>query len=127
MTNRPCLELDLPYPPRQLAPNARVFWAEKQRRTREYKTDVYYTAKAQYAGKAVVPLNPPVTAHTTFVVTTNRKRDEDNLSASIKALWDALVQLGLLAGDDAERLHHAPIAIEKGKKACVRVRLEAAS
>ena len=119
--------LRFPYPPKELSPNARVMWPVRQRVVRAYKDECYFTAFQQLKGKPTCALKAPVTAYTTFVVKVDRKRDEDNLSASLKALWDGLVLLGLLAGDDAARLHHAPIAIEKGKEACVMVRLEAAS
>jgi crossover junction endodeoxyribonuclease RusA len=119
--------LELPFPPKELSPNARVHRLRKADATRLYKGECLALAWSQIGRKPTTALLAPVTAQTTFVVTTNRKRDEDNLSASIKALWDALVRLGLLVGDDAAVLHHAPVTIEKGKKACVRVRLESAS
>lgn len=117
--------LELPFPPRELSPNARTHWRQRATYVSGYKRDCYWVA-ASVVGTKPQALAAPVTAQTTFVVTTNRKRDEDNLSASIKALWDGLVLLGLLAGDDAAVLKHAPIAIEKGKTACVRVVLEGA-
>lgn len=114
------ITLTLPYPPKELSPNARCHWRVKSAKVRSYRDLCHILARQQTR----VKLPAPVTARVTFVVTVNRKRDEDNLGASIKALWDGLVDAGILAADSTEYLHIERPAIEKGPVACVRVELE---
>ena len=55
--------------------------------------------------KPITPLPAPVTADVVFIVPDNRRRDEDNLLASLKAAWDELVSIKLLADDAHGQLH----------------------
>lgn len=93
--------LELPFPPKQLSPNARVGWREKAKVTAQYREDCGWLAKNAWLTVGLVA--PPVRATVTFVVPDRRKRDLDNLLAMLKPAWDGLVDAGVLEGDDSER------------------------
>lgn len=101
------LRLELPFPPPQLSPNARVHWREKARVVAAYREGCGWAAKVdgftQHWRRDELPLKSPVRAAVTFVVPDRRKRDLDNLLAMLKPAWDGLVDAGVLAGDDSER------------------------
>lgn len=99
---RETLRLELPFPPPQLSPNARVNWREKAAVTASYREACGWVGIAErkkaylWAG-----FDGPVRARVTFVVPNRRKRDTDNLLAMLKPAWDGLVDAGALAGDDS--------------------------
>lgn len=106
MPSATAIRLTLPFPPRQLSPNARPkHWSEKARAVRQYREDCGWTAVEAHtnAGRPVAVLKPPVRATVTFVVPNRHKRDTDNLLAMLKPAWDGLVDAGVLEGDDSER------------------------
>ena len=116
--------LYLPFPPKELSPNARADRWLRARKVRQYRDECWVVGRqARGANPSGFPLPTPVHASVTFVVTTNRKRDEDNLAASIKALWDGLVDAKVLSADDSKALHIAEVSIRIGKKAAVEVEL----
>lgn len=87
--------ITLPWPPKELSPNARCHWAVKARAFKAYRLDCW----ASFAGfrKALV-------GRTSFAVTfhppSGRRHDIDNCFASIKAAIDALAQITGI--DDSE-------------------------
>lgn len=99
------VRLELPFPPKELSPNARPNRWVKAKSVREYRDACGWAAVAVFGpGRLRKPrLTPPVRAAVTFVVPTRHKRDEDNLLAMLKPAWDGLVDAGVLAGDDSER------------------------
>lgn len=121
------VEFIFPLPPKDLHPNSRVSWQAKSRAKAGYRYEVCIEAKRQLGMSCERRLMAPITAYTTFAFNVNRKRDEDNLLAWCKSLFDGLVDARVLAGDDSKSLHHAPITVlvDKTLKAPeVRVRLE---
>jgi crossover junction endodeoxyribonuclease RusA len=98
----------LPLPPKALSPNARVHWRPKAAAVAAYRR----TAKV--AGAFVPASQRPAwseaVAQLTFYLPDRRRRDRDNLAASMKAAFDGLVDAGILA-DDAG-LHHEPVRME---------------
>ena len=120
------VELTLPYPPAALSPNSRASWQVKAAATKHYRFACFIqgaTARSRHWEK--FPIRPtPVIAIVTFIVITDRKRDEDNALASIKALWDGLVDALVLRTDDSTALHVECAGFIKGQRAKVRVRLE---
>lgn len=122
------VRIELPFPPKELSPNARVHWREKAAVVADYRETVGWigrqrcTAEALTANRPPViqavteihvgkwetekvsfPLTPPVRAAVTFVVPNRHKRDLDNLLAMLKPAWDGLTDAGVLAGDDSEQ------------------------
>ena len=122
--------LELPFPPAALSPNARVHWRVKAVVAANYRSDCAWEAVADKAARGYTRnggMTPPVRAAVTFVVPDRRRRDLDNLLASLKSAWDGLCDAGVLAGDDAERFRVASsdLRYEKGKS-CVIVELKGA-
>jgi len=77
--------ITLPWPPKELSPNARCHWAVKARAAKAYKIDCWATfARARKAlrGKSAfaVTFHPP----------SKRRHDLDNCLASVKVCIDAL-------------------------------------
>lgn len=77
----------LPWPPKELSPNARVHWAVKSRAVKKYKNDCIILCKAAKFHKLDAL---EVTLFITFFPPNNRKQDTDNMIASIKPAIDAI-------------------------------------
>lgn len=131
------VRIELPFPDRRLSPNARVHWREKAKVVADYRQECAWSAVAVYKKRTgwlsdlPVALKPPVRAVVTFVVPDRRKRDMDNLLASLKPAWDGLVDAGVLAGDDSERFSVESAGVDRQlltprrlwRKPCVIVEL----
>ena len=115
---------EFPWPPRELSPNARVHWRTLAQAKQEYKGTCGWVV---LEGRSLVhrpPLEPPVAAQVTFVVTDSRRRDADNYMAMLKPMWDALVEMGVLVDDSHDKLTIEKPVWERGpeKKVVVRLR-----
>lgn len=123
-------DLVLPMPPRVLEPNARPNRWEKARATKEYRLLCAWTAKEQVrrgpeSSWPKLPLTAPVKAEVTFVVR-NRRRDRDNLLASVKAMFDGLVDARVLVGDHSDVFDPGTAILLVGQREEVRVVLRGA-
>jgi len=97
--------ITLPLPPKSLSPNARVHWAVKAKAVKAYRR-----IAACRTGIALGLLRPywtHATTQVTFYHARKARRDPDNLLASLKPIFDGLVDAGLLADD--EYLTHLPV------------------
>ena len=93
----------LPLPPRELSPNARPHWAVKARAVRCYREAAYLSALAGRPGR---PLHAAkVTAR--FFFRTRRRRDRDNLLASLKPAFDGIADARVVANDAG--MIHMPV------------------
>jgi crossover junction endodeoxyribonuclease RusA len=104
----------LPLPPRELSPNARVHWRRKATVTAAYRSH------AKHVAWSVTPASQrpgwtEARAEIVVYAPDRRRRDRDNLMASLKAAWDGLVDAGILADDSG--LHFAPLRLEWDKDA----------
>jgi crossover junction endodeoxyribonuclease RusA len=108
------LSIELPAPPKELSPNARVHYQVKARAVAEYREAAGWAAK-EAMGKYVrdtmlvkdtypYPLATPVSAYPTFYVRDRRRRDPDNFLASLKPVWDGFKDARLLVDDNASVL-----------------------
>lgn len=84
------LTITLPWPHKDLSPNARVHHFALARRKKAYRTGAGWEAVQVFnaAGRPMVV--GPVTAEITFHPPNNRRRDLDNMLASIKAGIDGV-------------------------------------
>lgn len=89
----------LPWPPKELSPNARVHWAKKARAAKEYKAECLATffmmareERREWSGVKSFKLD--------FHPPSNRRFDLDNAVARAKQLFDALVKV--TGVDDSE-------------------------
>ena len=94
------MRITLRLPPGALSPNARVPWAAKARATKRYREVAYLTALASR------PKRPMRVAKVTsrFFFPTRRRRDRDNLLASLKPAFDGLADASVVA-DDSGMIH----------------------
>lgn len=94
----------LPWPPKELSPNATPHWAVRNLHRQRYKQACYWLA-FEAGIRPNVKYKGPFNVHLKFIPPTRRRRDEDNLLASCKALLDGLAMA--LGVDDSEfRLTH---------------------
>jgi Holliday junction resolvase RusA-like endonuclease len=100
------VRITLPLPPRVLHPNGRAHWAKKAKAVREYRGRAWAEAY-----RAAFP-NPPRWAaaevRATFYFATDRRRDGDGATSSLKAAFDGIADAGIVA-DDAGMVHHPPV------------------
>lgn len=89
----------LPWPPKELNPNARTHWAAKARITKSTRTAAAWLTKAsgEKAGEGRIDL------HVTFCPPDKRKRDMDNMLSSAKSLLDGVAD-GLGCNDNQFRM-----------------------
>ena len=119
-----------PMPPAGLSPNGRVHFMQKARLTKQYRLDCAWIAKAGARMQTLSELRSfpweRATATVVFeVAQPGRRRDADNALASLKALWDGIVDAGLLTDDRGLRVVPADPLFVKGESA-VWVKLEEA-
>lgn len=81
------MNIVFPWPPADLSPNARVHWAKLARAKKTYRMACFAQAHVQGIKPAQAER---VAVHLTFVPPDRRKRDLDNLIASMKAGIDGL-------------------------------------
>lgn len=87
-------EVTVPWPPKELSPNARKHWAAKGAKARTYRATCFAIAhnariqarlgKLSVGGKARLTL--------TFCPPDNRRRDDDNMIASFKSGRDGIAE-----------------------------------
>lgn len=104
------LTIVLPLPPAELSPNGRPHWRQKAAKTATYRTCAKEAAMvAAHDHRDISNTMPWEAAYTraTFYHRDSRRRDRDNLLASLKAGFDGLRDAGLLIDDD--ELTHLPV------------------
>lgn len=107
----------LPWPPKELSPNARVHWSKKSRAARQYRAACFVRCRQarlrELSGKALLVLE--------FLPPNRRARDDDNLVASFKSGRDGLADaLGI---DDCHFTTTFSVSEEVVKGGAVRVRV----
>ncbi|KKK62984.1 hypothetical protein LCGC14_2998840, partial [marine sediment metagenome] len=126
------ITLSFPWFPPEVAPNWTGHRMKKASATKAYREQCGWAAVEQSldAEHVTVCLSSPVLATTTFYVTDRRRRDMNNLDASLKALWDGIVDAGILADDSSEHLQHGRSRLVRNlgglgpKEKYIEVRLE---
>jgi hypothetical protein len=114
------INLDMPH--KHLSPNSRCHWAQKAKAKKDQRDHSCY--RILWALNEIAPVNthfrewvPWKTANVQIVVTPpdRRRRDKDNLLASLKAAFDGAQDAGLIADDSG--LTYLPITIAEPDKA----------
>lgn len=82
-------EVVLPWPPKDLSPNARVHWSRRAKAARAYRSACFWLTKRDCLRPA-----PDGRLHVTieFIPPDRRQRDRDNLLASIKSGLDGFAE-----------------------------------
>lgn len=91
------ITLTLPLPPRDCSPNARGHWSKKARAVKAYRERSEMEARRVPA--SLRQQWEDAEAWIVFYLPDRRRRDRDNLMASLKAAWDGLTDAGVLADD----------------------------
>jgi len=82
------MKIELPYPPKELSPNATLHWAKKMKFKKSYRQTCWALALSQ---KLTAPSGEgKIDIHITFYPPDRRHRDADNMVASIKAGLDGV-------------------------------------
>lgn len=113
----------LPWPAKELSPNARVHWATRARFTKAARETAWLCAIEARAPR--LDEGTPLILTTTFLPPDRRAYDEDNLKARMKASYDGLSDA--LRVDD-RHFKHNPVHIGNPVKGGeVRVKIEIAA
>ena len=77
----------LPWPPKELSPNATIHWAKKSKFKKSYRQTCWALA---LEAKLEAPSDSKIKLEITFYPPDKRHRDADNMVASIKSGLDGL-------------------------------------
>ena len=107
--------IELPLPHKNLSPNSRCHYMAKATATKKARRDARHaSALAWYQWAIIAPQWAEATVQATFYFKDRRKRDRDNLLASLKASFDGLADSRLIANDSG--LTHLPVKVDVDKK-----------
>lgn len=104
------IRLVLSFPSRDLHPNARVHWARKAKAVKAYRTEAWAAALQLRLGR---PMWRRASVRTTFYVPNAHRRDPDGLASSCKAIFDGIVDAGVLADDDQLVIYPATLTVDR--------------
>ena len=114
-------EVILPWPVKELSPNARVHWAVKAAATKSARTNAGWATKA--AGIPKLP-SVPLKLTVTYNPPSRRKLDGDNLISRLKPVFDGIADA--IGVDDSKFKIEPPIRAEPVKHGAVKITLEVA-
>ena len=100
------ITIRLPWPPKELSPNARVHWAKKAGVSQKYRQDARWLTLCEMAGNCYPDLTR---LRLTFCPPDKRRRDLDNMLASIKNGIDGIADA--LGVDDS----NFTLTLERGE------------
>jgi crossover junction endodeoxyribonuclease RusA len=101
--------LHLPYTVPPLTENQRFHWRKKARIVKETRQLAFLMARG-------IPALGRCEVHLIWYVSTKRRRDEDNIVPTLKALCDGLVDAGIVVDDTREfMLKPMPEIVQLGK------------
>ncbi len=85
------IRICLPFPHRDLSPNARVHWSTHAKRAKAARQDAYYATREQRAAPIEWRKDfEPLPVKLTFCPPDGRARDTDNMLSSCKAYLDGI-------------------------------------
>jgi crossover junction endodeoxyribonuclease RusA len=114
------MTVTLGWPSRALSPNARSHWATLARAKKAAREEGWIAAR-YHDGRISAPASAPVSIQVTFTPPNARRRDLDNLIASIKAHLDGISDaIGI---DDSRWIWAAPVIAKPEKPGRVVVTL----
>ncbi len=79
--------IDLPWPVKDLHPNARPHWSVKARATKKARSDAYFAARASGASWMAADA---ISVAVVFSPPDKRLRDQDGMLSSVKAYLDGI-------------------------------------
>lgn len=126
MTFRIELDVDLDgHPP---GPNRRMHWRAWSREKADWRSWAKLAALVALRDSGMADEYPlrSVVVEPIFYFTTNRRRDDDNLIASLKPVIDGIVDAGVVDGDDRARLRLERPVIRIAHRNALRLRIKEA-
>lgn len=109
------MKIELPWPPKELSPNARLHWRKLAKAKKAYRAECGYLAVAQGVGRMEAG---KLHLSLTFYAPTRRAYDLDNALARMKSGLDGLADV--LGVDDK----HWSLSIQRGDTTGGRVLVE---
>jgi crossover junction endodeoxyribonuclease RusA len=109
--------INLPWPPKQLSPNAREHFHTRASHARTYREAAYWLTRTS---EVIAPADGEIALRIDFHPPDARKRDLDNMLASIKSGLDGLAD-ALCVNDQRFALHLHRQAPVKGGAVIVRI------
>lgn len=101
--------VSLPWPPKDLSPNARVHWLKKSKSAKAYRKACWALCKE---AKITAPKDGPIHLWIDFYPPDRRKRDDDNMIANFKSGRDGIADA--LGVDDNRFICHPLVRDEVG-------------
>lgn len=83
------MKIALPWPPKELSPNSRGHWTKKAKAAKRYRVHAYLAAMVQRRAD-FIDTDGPVTLEIVFYPPDKRRRDLDNIIASMKPALDGI-------------------------------------
>jgi crossover junction endodeoxyribonuclease RusA len=117
------MTITLSLPPAALSPNARVHWGKKHRAAKAYRNTARWLAWSASQDRDDFPW-PRARVTCRFYFRVNRKRDGDNLLASMKPAFDGIAAAGVVKDDSAFVHMPAEIIINRQGKPHVEITIE---
>lgn len=108
----------LPWPAKELNPNARLHWSKKAKAAKVARQIAGW--ETVVSGHKII-WDGPIHLKITFYPPDNRRRDMDNLIASMKSANDGIAD-ALKVNDSRFKLHHKVGEMVKGGSVTVEVR-----
>ena len=109
------LKITLLLPPPQLSPNWRGHFMAKARATKKYRTQAFGESLFQLQeARMPKPWWREATVQATFWFKDLRRRDRDNMLASLKAAFDGLADAHIVVNDSC--ITHLPVLVGVDKK-----------
>lgn len=110
--------IELPWPPKELSPNARIHWARRSKIAAKYRADCHVLCRQSGAkapeGRILLSIE--------FVPPDKRRRDDDNCLAAFKSGRDGLADaLGI---DDSRFVTQLWLSDKTTKGGAVRVGIQ---
>lgn len=84
------IEVTLPWPPKELSPNARLYWAVVARAKKAYRTECFMQMRIAGATTKSFPAGAKLAVVLQFVPPDRRHRDQDNMLAAMKSGLDGI-------------------------------------
>lgn len=115
MTTKAVLVIRLGLPPKECSPNWRGHHMAKAKAVKAYRYEAFIEGLRMFGAPGAQMLHLPwekAVARVTFSFKQRRRRDKDNLAASLKAAWDGLCDSRILDNDSGLTL--TSVEIESG-------------
>ncbi len=114
------IELTLPWPSKDLSPNARVHWSRRARAAKSAKREAHALAVAAGWQRVILPAGR-LHLHIAFYPPTRMRPDDDNMLARLKGARDGIA--AALGIDDKRFVSHPMVMDEVRKGGQVVIRM----